>query len=80
MTTGMISIEEWNRIQDKLLKARQRKIKIKQVMKGNKEHLNKQVQKLVNDMYRDGYIGANTKRLQNNLNIIQHRAKRIVNY
>ena len=55
MTTGMISVEEWNKIQDKLLRERQRKIKIKQVMKGNKNHLNKQVQKLVNDMYRDGY-------------------------
>ncbi len=78
MTTGMISVEEWNKIQDKLLSQRQKKIKIQQVMKGNKEHLNKQVQKLVNDMYRDGYSWVDTqKALEKEFGYNAQRAKRI---
>ena len=78
MTTSMISVEEWNKIQDKLLAQRQKKIKIQQVMKGNKNHLNKQVQKLVNDMYRDGYSWVKIqKELQKQFGYNAMRAKRI---
>lgn len=78
MTTGMISVEEWNKIQDKLLAQRQKKIKIQQVMKGNKNHLNKQVQKTVNEMYRDGYSWVDTqKALEKQFGYNAQRAKRI---
>ena len=75
LTAGAIEVEKWNKIQDKLLNARQRKIKIQQVMQGNKNHLNKQVQKTVNEMYRDE---ANfTKDIKGPLNTHEYTAKLI---
>lgn len=78
LTAGAIEVEKWNKIQDKLLNARQRKIKIQQVMRGNKNLLNKQVQKTVNEMYRDGKSWVETqKALEEKFNYNAHRAKRI---
>jgi hypothetical protein len=49
-----ISVKEWNAIVNKIIKDRQKKIRINQVIKGNAKILNKRVQNTVMQMYRDG--------------------------
>ena len=46
--------EQWTSIVNKIVKSRQSKIKIAQVIKGNARILNKKVQKTVLSMYKDG--------------------------
>src|SRR5574344_489176 len=48
-----ISVKEWNNTMDKLIKDRRKKIKIKQVIRGNANMLNKQVQETMLKKYKD---------------------------
>lgn len=74
----MITTKEWTSIQLNLLKKRQKKIKINQVIRGNARVLNKQVQKLVNDMYRNGKSYPQTARkLQQLFGYNKNKAKSI---
>lgn len=50
----VISVKEWNKIMDKTIKSRIKKVKIKQVISGNAKRLNKQVQNTVITMYKNG--------------------------
>src|SRR5574344_2318970 len=73
-----ISTKEWNSIMDKILKDRQSKIKIKQVIKGNANVLNKQVQQTVMDFYRNGKNYKQTsKELQKQFGYNKNKAKSI---
>src|SRR5574344_1324955 len=73
-----ISTKEWNSIMDKILKDRQSKIKIKQVIKGNANVLNKQVQPTVMDFYRNGKNYKQTsKELQKQFGYNKNKAKSI---
>ena len=49
-----ISTKEWTSIVNKIVKSRQKKIKIAQVISGNAKILNKKVQKTVLSMYKNG--------------------------
>ena len=66
----MITTKEWTSIQLNLLKKRQKKIKINQVIRGNARVLNKQVQKLVNDMYRNVNLILKQRENYNNYLVI----------
>jgi len=73
-----ISTNEWNSIMTILLKDRQNIIKIKQVIRGNANVLNKKVQKLVNEMYKDGKSWPQTsKKLQELYGYNENKAKSI---
>src|SRR5574344_324616 len=73
-----ISTSEWNNIMNTLLKDRQKTIKIKQVIRGNANILNKNVQKLVNDMYKNGKSWPQTsKKLQELYGYNEKKAKSI---
>lgn len=73
-----ISTKEWNSIVNKLLKDRQKTIKIKQVIRGNANILNKRVQNLVNQMYKDGKSWVQTsKKLQELYEYNEKKAKSI---
>lgn len=73
-----ISTKEWNSIVNKLLKERQKNIKIKQVIRGNARILNNNVQKLVNDMYKNGKSWVQTsKKLQELYGYNEKKAKSI---
>lgn len=73
-----ISTKEWNNIMDKLIKNRQNKIKIKQVIRGNANILNKQVQDLVINMYKNGKSWPQTsKELQKQFGYNKNKAKSI---
>ena len=73
-----ISVKEWNDIMDKLIKDRQNKIKIKQVIRGNANMLNKQVQDTVLKMYKDGKNYKQTaKELQKQFGYNKNKAKSI---
>ena len=73
-----ISTTEWNDIMNTLLKDRQKTIKIKQVIRGNANILNKNVQKLVNDMYKNGNSWVQTsKKLQELYGYNEKKAKSI---
>lgn len=73
-----ISTKEWNNIMDKLIKDRQKKIKIKQVIRGNANRLNKQVQETVLKMYKDGKNYKQTaKELQRQFGYNKNKAKSI---
>lgn len=73
-----ISAREWNSIMNTLLKDRQKTIKIKQVIRGNANILNKNVQKLVNDMYKNGKSWPQTsKKLQELYGYNEKKAKSI---
>ena len=50
----MVSTKEWTNIVGKIVKDRQKKVKIKQVIRGNAKVLNKRVQNTVLKMYKDG--------------------------
>ena len=56
-----MSTQKWNDIMNKIIKERQRKIKIKQVIKGNINSLNKRLQQKVQDNYRIGLSKPQTK-------------------
>jgi hypothetical protein len=78
MQPELITEDKWYKIQDNLLLARQKNIKIKQVIKGNTRILNKKIQTLVNDMYKNGYSWVDTQRtLKNEFGYNSARAKRI---
>lgn len=49
-----ISSVNWEQLMNKIVKDRQKKIKIKQVIRGNAKRLNKKVQETVLKMYKDG--------------------------
>lgn len=73
-----ISVKEWNNIMDKLIKDRQKKIKIKQVIRGNANRLNKQVQDTVLKMYKNGKNYKQTaKELQKQFGYNKNKAKSI---
>ena len=73
-----ISVKEWNDIMDKLIKDRQKKIKIKQVIRGNANRLNKQVQDTVLKMYKEGKNYKQTaKELQKQFGYNKNKAKSI---
>jgi len=73
-----ISVKEWNDIMDKLIKDRQNKIKIKQVIRGNANTLNKRVQNTVMEMYKDGKNYKQTaKELQKQFGYNKNKAKSI---
>src|SRR5574344_605355 len=78
MVKTMITTDEWDKIMVKLLKDRQSKIKIKQVIRGNANILNKQVQEIVNTMYKDGKSWVQTsKELQKQFGYNKNKAKSI---
>ena len=73
-----ISVKEWNDIMSKLIKDRQKKVKIKQVIRGNANILNKQVQDTVLKMYKDGKNYKQTaKELQKQFGYNKNKAKSI---
>ena len=73
-----ISVKEWNDIMSKLIKDRQKKVKIKQVIRGNANRLNKQVQDTVLKMYKDGKNYKQTaKELQKQFGYNKAKAKSI---
>ena len=78
LSKTMITTDEWDKIMVKLLKDRQSKIKIKQVIRGNANILNKQVQDIVNTMYKDGKSWVQTsKELQKQFGYNKNKAKSI---
>ena len=73
-----ISVKEWNSIMNKLIKDRQKKIKIKQVIRGNANRLNKEVQDTVLKMYKNGKNYKQTaKELQKQFGYNKNKAKSI---
>lgn len=64
LSKTMISDKEWNKIIDKTVKDREKRIKIKQVIKGNANLLNKRVQETVKNGYKNG---KNYKQIQKEL-------------
>jgi len=73
-----ISVKEWNGIMDKLIKERQKKIKIKQVIRGNANTLNKRVQQTVQEMYKNGKSWPQTQReLQRQFGFNKAKAKSV---
>jgi hypothetical protein len=73
-----ISVKEWNNIMGKLIKDRQKKVKIKQVIRGNANRLNKQVQDTVLKMYKNGKNYKQTaKELQKQFGYNKNKAKSI---
>ena len=54
LSKTMISEKEWNKIIDKTVKDREKRIKIKQVIRGNANLLNKRVQQTVKNGYKNG--------------------------
>lgn len=54
LSKTMISDKEWNKIIDKTVKDREKRVKIKQVIKGNANLLNKRVQQTVKNGYKNG--------------------------
>ena len=74
----MISVKEWNNIVDKAVKDRQKAIKIKQVIQGNANSLNKRVQDTVLKMYKSGKNYKQTaKELQRQFGYNKAKAKSI---
>lgn len=74
----MLTEKEWNKILNDIVKKRQSKIKIKQVIKGNAKVLNKKVQKTVDTMYRQGKSYKQTaKKLQEEFGYNKAKAKSI---
>lgn len=74
----MITTSEWQNIMKETLKKRNKQVKIKQVINGNARVLNKQVQKIVNTMYKDGKSWVQTKKvLQNQFGYNERKAKSI---
>ena len=73
-----ISVKEWNDIMEKLIKDRQKKVKIKQVVRGNANRLNKEVQDTVLKMYKDGKNYKQTaKELEKQFKYSKGKAKSI---
>lgn len=73
-----ISTKKWTSIVNKIVKDRQKKIKIKQVIKGNARILNKKVQKTVLKMYKEGKNYKQTaKVLQQEFGYNKNKAKSI---
>ena len=74
----MISEKEWNKIIDKTVKDREKRIKIKQVIKGNANLLNKRVQQTVKNGYKNGksYVQIQ-KELQRQFGYSKAKAKSI---
>lgn len=54
LSKTMITTEEWEKTIDKIVKDREKRIKIKQVIKGNANLLNKRVQETVKNGYKNG--------------------------
>lgn len=73
-----ISTPKWNKIMDKIILERQNQVKIKQVIKGNVNILNKKVQDTVMQMYKDGKSWPQTqKKLQQEFGYNKNKAKSI---
>ncbi len=73
-----ISVKEWNDIMEKLIKDRQKKVKIKQVIRGNANRLNKRVQKTVANGYKQGKRWTQiSKELQKEFGYNKNKAKSI---
>lgn len=73
-----ISTNEWSKLVDKIVKNRQSKVKIQQVIKGNARILNKKVQNTVLQMYKDGKNYKQTaKKLQQEFGYNKNKAKQI---
>lgn len=78
LSKTMISVKEWNKIVDKAVKDRQKAIKIKQVIRGNANSLNKRVQDTVLKMYKNGKNYKQTaKELQKQFGYNKAKAKSI---
>lgn len=78
LSKDTMSTEKWNKIMDKIILDRQKKIKIKQVLKGNIDLLNKRVQNTVQDMYRTGKSKPQiAKELETIFNYNKNKAKSI---
>lgn len=83
--TTLITPREWNGIIDKIVKDRAKKVKIKQVIRGNAKRLNKRLQNTVKSMYKQGKSKPQiAKELQKQLGYNAGKAKSIavteVNY
>lgn len=77
-TKTIITTKEWNNIIDKAVKDRIKKVKIKQVIKGNAKRLNKQVQKTVVNGYKNGKRWTQiSKELQKEFGYNKNKAKSI---
>lgn len=74
----MITTEEWEKIIDKTVKDREKRIKIKQVIKGNANLLNKRVQETVKNGYKNGKNYKQiSKELQKQFGYSEGKAKTI---
>ena len=74
----MISVAEWQVIMKQTIAKRIKQVKIKQVIKGNAKRLNKNVQKIVIKMYKDGKSWVQTsKELQEVYKYNSSKAKSI---
>ena len=78
LSKTMITDKEWNEIIDKTVKDREKRIKIKQVIKGNANLLNKRVQQTVKNGYKNGksYVQIQ-KELQRQFGYSKAKAKSI---
>ena len=78
LSKTMITDKEWNEIIDKTVKDREKRIKIKQVIKGNANLLNKRVQQTVKNGYKNGksYVQIQ-KELQSQFGYSKAKAKSI---
>ena len=74
----LMALAEWNKVQNKIIKSRQKKIKMRQIIHGNSRRTNKRFNKLVTDMYKNGYSWNDVeKALMKEFNYNSARAKRI---
>ena len=78
LSKTMISEKEWNEIIDKTIKDREKRVKIKQVIRGNANLLNKRVQQTVKNGYKNGksYVQIQ-KELQRQFGYSKAKAKSI---
>lgn len=78
LSKTMITTEEWEKIIDKTVKDREKRIKIKQVIKGNANSLNKRVQETVKNGYKNGKNYKQiSKELQKQFGYSEGKAKTI---
>ena len=78
LSDDTMSDKKWNMIMEKIIANRQNQVKIKQVMTGNANTLNKKVQNLVMQMYKDGKSWPQTqKKLQEEFGYNKNKAKSI---
>lgn len=78
MPKTTITTKEWSNIVDNIVKNRQKKIRINQVINGNARILNKRVQNTVLTMYKDGKNYKQTaKELQRQFGYNKNKAKQI---